>query len=154
MAMTGLAVFDDTVHKTNVWLKQIATAQGGDRRQAYRTLRAVLHGLRDRLPVHEAAQLANQLPMLVRGIYYEGWRPAGKPIKIRSRDEFLDQIAAHIASSASEVEDAVRAVLEVLQDHISAGEIEDVIQVLPRDIRTLWPASKARERAAAQSTGQ
>jgi uncharacterized protein (DUF2267 family) len=144
MTRTGLSVFDETVQKTNTWLKYVANALGSDRRQAYRALRAVLHCLRDRLPVNEAAHLADQLPMLVRGIYYEGWHPAGKPIKIRSRDEFLDAVAAGVSGSEIDADGAVRAVLEVLQDHVTAGEIEDVIQVLPRGIRVLWPAADAR----------
>jgi len=144
MATTGLSVFDETVQKTNTWLKHIAIALGTDRRHAYRALRAVLYCLRDRLPVNEAAQLADQLPILVRGIYYEGWRPAGKPLKIRSRDEFLDGVAAGLLGSGIDADGAVRVVLEVLQDHVAAGEIEHVIQVLPKDIRALWPAADAR----------
>ncbi len=100
----------------------------------------MLHCLRDRLTVNEAAQLADQLPMLVRGIYYEAWHPAGKPEKIRSRDEFLSRISAHFSKTRPiNSEDAARAVFQVLENHVTAGEISDVIQALPQDIRALWP---------------
>jgi hypothetical protein len=65
--------------RTNEWLKEIEEALGPDRHRAYQALRAVLHCLRDRLTLSEAAQLADQLPMLVRGIYYEAWHPAESP---------------------------------------------------------------------------
>lgn len=140
VSLTGLEVFDDTVHKTNLWLKEIANTLGLDRHGAYQVLRAVLHTLRDRLPINEAAQLGDQLPMLVRGIYYEAWHPAGKPEKIRSRDEFLARVAGHIASKQLiDPEQAARAVFRTLENHVSPGEIRNVMQVLPEDIRALWP---------------
>jgi uncharacterized protein (DUF2267 family) len=138
--MTGLEVFDETVHKTNAWLKEIANALDLERHGAYHVLRAVLHTLRDRLTVEETAQLGDQMPMLVRGIYYEAWHPAGKPEKIRSREEFLSKISGRIAMKQSiDPENAARAVFRTLEHHISAGEIRDVMQVLPEDIRALWP---------------
>lgn len=140
MSTTGLEVFDDTLQKTNTWLKEIMQVLGPDRRRAYTAMRGVLHCLRDRLTVDEAAHLGAQLPMLVRGIYYEGWRPAGKPNKIRSRDEFLAGIARHFEHVRPiDPQDAARAVFQTLEHHVDPGEIADVIQSLPQDIRTMWP---------------
>jgi uncharacterized protein (DUF2267 family) len=145
MSATGLEVFDETLHKTNAWLKEIAQVLGPDRHRAYQALRAVLHCLRDRLTVDEAAQLGDQLPMLVRGIYYEAWHPAGKPEKIRSREEFLARINAHLPKTRPiDAQDAARAVFRVLASHVTAGEIRDVVKSLPQEIRTLWPQAEAR----------
>jgi uncharacterized protein (DUF2267 family) len=131
MSPTGLAVFDETLHKTNTWLKKIAQLSGSDRHRAYRALRAVLHCLRNRLTVNEAAHLGDQLPMLVRGVYYEAWHPAGRPEKIRSREDFLARIATHLSQAPIEPEDAARAVLQVLDRHVAWGEVSDAIQKLP-----------------------
>ena len=42
MTATGLEVFDDTLHKTNTWLKEIAQELSVDRHGAYQLFRAVL----------------------------------------------------------------------------------------------------------------
>jgi len=58
-------VIDRSVEKTHVWLNELAAELGReDHQYAYRVLRAVLHAVRDRLTVDEAAQLAAQLPEL------------------------------------------------------------------------------------------
>ena len=72
MSSTGLEVFDETLHKTNMWLKEIAQELSVDRHGAYQVLRAVLHSLRDRLTINEAADLGDQLPgssSLTRGLH-------------------------------------------------------------------------------------
>ncbi len=73
MPMTGLESFDTTVQKTNIWLKDIMQEEGWeDRHKAYLVLRSVLHAVRDMLTIDEAAHLGSQLPMLLRGVYYDG----------------------------------------------------------------------------------
>ncbi len=142
MSMTGLEVFDSTVHKTNAWLSEImARLDSPDRHQAYHALRAVLHALRDRLTVEEAVQFGAQLPMLVRGFYYEGWSPAGKPLK-RNRQEFLTTVEQDFRPAAAPDGDKVtRAVFSVLTHHVSAGEVENIKNILPKALRELWPGA-------------
>lgn len=139
MATTGLAVFDRTVQKTNEWLDELITSHEGlDREKAYLALRTLLHTLRDRLPVEEAVQLGAQLPMLIRGFYFEGWRPSGKPVKER-REEFLGHVEEALDGyGLGRPEDVARSVFGVLAHRISKGEIEDVRQNLPKEICELF----------------
>ncbi len=141
MSATGLDVFDATLHKTNIWLNDLAAALGWqDRQQTYRALKATLHALRDRLTVDEAAQLGAQLPMLVRGFYYEGWDPSDKPLRERHKEEFLDHVARELRGiDGVDPERVVRAVFTVLAKRVSEGEIEDVKHILPAEVRALWP---------------
>jgi uncharacterized protein (DUF2267 family) len=140
---SSLELFGATLQKTDAWLSRLMQLLPTDnKRTAYRALRATLHALRDRLTVEEVAQLGAQLPMLVRGFYYEGWDPTNKPLRIRHRDEFLDRIASeltHIDTDTKEPEDIARAVFTLLVQRITDGEIDDVKHVLPADIRDLWP---------------
>jgi uncharacterized protein (DUF2267 family) len=141
MSMTGLDVFDRTVHKTNSWLNELMEILGwDDRHKAYLALRVTLHALRDRLTVEETAQLGAQLPMLIRGFYYEGWDPTGKPLKVRQAEEFLARIEEHFSDDEQvDAELVSRAVFTVLSNRVTEGEIEDVKHVLPAELRGLWP---------------
>jgi uncharacterized protein (DUF2267 family) len=141
MSITGLDVFDRTVHKTNNWLKELMEVLGWhDRHKAYLALRVTLHALRDRLTVEEVAQLAAQLPMLIRGFYYEAWDPTGKPLKVRRKEEFLAYIEGYFSGDESvDPEQVAHAVFTVLSNRVTEGEIEDVKHVLPAELRELWP---------------
>jgi uncharacterized protein (DUF2267 family) len=149
MPASGLASFDKTVQKTNSWLKDLMNILGWqDRQKAYRAFKATLHALRDRLTIEEAAELAAQFPMLMRGFYYEGWDPTGKPLKERHKEQFLARIERELTGEEGiDAEEIARAVFGVLQKRISEGEIEDVEHLLPADIRELW-GTKARGAAS------
>lgn len=140
MSATGLKVFDSTIQTTNIWLDDVMQEVGWtDRHHAYHALRVVLHTLRDRLPVDETAQFAAQLPMLVRGFFYEGWHPAGKPVKERKKEEFIAHVSeAFILDVNADPEKITRGVFKVLRKHLTKGETQDVKHCLPHEIRELW----------------
>ena len=140
MIHSHLNVFEHTVEITNTWLNDVLEKLAWrDQQRAYRALRAVLHALRDRLAVDDAAHLSAQLPMLVRGIYYEGYRPSGKPVAERRKSQFLAHVKREFPDEGFEIETVTQAVLHVLADHITAGEVDKIKTVLPEDIRSLWP---------------
>jgi uncharacterized protein (DUF2267 family) len=153
MSSTGLEVFDKTIQTTNLWLNEIGQELGPDRHRCYHALRAVLFALRDRLTVEEASDLSAQLPMLIRGIFYEQFRPTIMPQKIRSQDEFLAKIGEHLQNIRPlGADEAARAVFRVLERHIPRGEMEQVKNMLPPEIRALFPGPQtpAQEAGSAQ----
>jgi uncharacterized protein (DUF2267 family) len=141
MSTTHHDLFSNTLQRTHIWLKDVMEVlQWEDQHRAYLALRATLHALRDRLTVDEATHLGAQLPMLIRGFYYEGWSPAGKPIKERHKEEFCAHVKEYFKKEEDiDAEKIVRGVFKVLAKRITEGEIEDIMHILPPELRTLWP---------------
>jgi uncharacterized protein (DUF2267 family) len=141
--MSGSTIphIENGVHTANAWFKELATELGWeDRKRVYHALRSVLHALRDRLTVDEAADLSAQLPLLIRGLYYEGWDPSSTPVRERHREAFLRHIATDFRNDPGLYPEGIAwAVFKVLENHVSSGEIRDVLHVLPRQVRLLWP---------------
>ena len=135
-----LAFMDKTVQETNKWLKEIGEGiHHPSRQMAYHALRGVLFALRDRLPVAEAVQLSAQLPLLIRGIYFEGYQTANRPLKL-DKEQFLARVADELQQAGGgNPEKATGAVLAVLECHIGEGETADIRGDLPQEIRALWP---------------
>jgi uncharacterized protein (DUF2267 family) len=159
MAATGLDVFDKTLQTTNIWLDEIMEVVGPDRQVAWHTLGAVLRTLRDRLPLGLAAHLGSQLPILVRGLYYDQWEPENKPEKTRSLEEFLARVGEQLENIRPvNVQEGTRAVFRVLSRHLDRGQSVKVRDALPEDIRrNLWPENfledaPSRQQAAPERT--
>jgi uncharacterized protein (DUF2267 family) len=145
MSATGLDVFDKTLQTTNIWLDEIMAKLGPDRQVAWHVLGAVLHALRDRLQIGLAVHLGTQLPLLVRGLYYDQWHPSEQTLKQRSAEQFLDHVSQRLAGIRPvNVKDATHVTLQVLtlqvlNRHLDPYQIEKVRQALPESVRALWP---------------
>lgn len=140
MSTHRLEAVEHTVQLTHVWINALDERLGWNNKpRAYRLLKAVLHGARDCLPHDEAADLAAQLPTLLRGVFYEQWRPVHTPVRQRKRDDFLARVdVAFAADPLADTAAAVGAVFDLLSEKISLGEVEKVRGRLPQDVRQLW----------------
>jgi uncharacterized protein (DUF2267 family) len=139
MAATGLEVFDKTIQTTNIWLDDIMVEIGPDRQLAWKVLSTVLHKLRDRLPVEAAAHLGAQLPLLVRGVYYDQYIPARQPSDVGTIEEFCAEVGKWLADARPvDPEAAVRAVFGVLLRRLDPGMIAKLWSMVPRSIRAFW----------------
>jgi uncharacterized protein (DUF2267 family) len=142
MSSAGLAVFDTTVQETNLWLKGVeARLPPCSRQQAYDALRAVLHGLRDRLPIEAVLGLSAQLPMLLRGVFLEGWRPGAGPTDISDPQIFADAIGGHLPPAfPRQPNEVTEAVLAVAAEQLDPGEMAKLAHYLPARLRNVFPA--------------
>ena len=142
--------FNKYAEKGNLILAEISEQLGieENRERSYRILRAVLHVLRERLPVQESFHLMAQLPLVLKGVYADGWKYHDKPNrKIRDLTSFVREMVRedypaghHDFMTVKDAENAVRAVITVLRRHIAAGEADDIENALPADLKEIWHA--------------
>jgi uncharacterized protein (DUF2267 family) len=132
--------FPQAASQAQLWVNELAAELRWNERRAWRLLKSVLRALRDFLPPAEMADLAAQLPVLLRGACFEGWRPGAQIGEKRSRQDFLARIDAEFANDRlPDAEEAIRAVFRLLERHVSVGEIEQVRHSLRKSMRELWP---------------
>jgi len=143
MSTNRLDVLDRSIEKTHIWINDLADELGTeDSHEAYRVLRAFLHGLRDHLPVDLAAHLAAQLPIFIRGVFYEGWDPGRTLEHSHDFNRFLTQMASEAGlAGETQASFAASAAGRVLQRQISEGEAAKVLHALPQHLRELLEVS-------------
>ncbi|HJS40525.1 MAG TPA: DUF2267 domain-containing protein [Sphingomicrobium sp.] len=144
MSATGLEVFDKTLQTTNIWLGEIMDQLGPDRQVAWKILSTVLHKLRDRLPIGLAANLGSQLPLLIRGVYYDQFEPAKLPSDCASHEQFAAEVAEWLSDTRPVDPDAaIRAVFGILSRHLSGGLAGHVHDALPKGLKKTWENAAA-----------
>lgn len=140
--MTRLHVFDSYIEVANRWLEELSAKldlRPDEAPRAVHALRAGLHAIRDRLPPGEVLDLGAQLPTLIRGIYFEGWTLAKDPKRIKTRADLIARAQEELRDVPNlDAIDVLRAVIQLLTKHVSAGEIADVKTTLPKSIAALW----------------
>lgn len=139
--MSTIPDFDTAVHEAENWIDDLVQRLGWhDRQRAYLALLAALHALRDALPRDQAIYLGAELPVLLRGLYYEGWHHGPLPMT-RSRSAFLSRIHDGVhRDPAIDAEHLARCVFALLAARLPAAEVEEVKAAIAPDLHNLWPS--------------
>lgn len=120
MSITGIAALDHAPQVAAEWLNQLCDdLEWIDKSRAFLLMRETLHAVRDMLGVDEAADLAAQLPVLIRGIYDEGWDPSKTPVHARRKVDLVERVQARFdRQPLDDPERSIAAVLDLLRRHI------------------------------------
>lgn len=140
--MTAVPILEKNIHQTMNWIYAIEEEcqwEEDNQKRAFAALRAVLPELRDLLPLENAIHLSAQLPLIIRGLFFENWSTHTDQLKIRKKEDFLVAIATKLYPYPdTDAETVARAVLKVLRHKISNGEWDKIMAVLPTDLRGLF----------------
>jgi uncharacterized protein (DUF2267 family) len=135
---TRIRPLDRSMQLTHEWLHLVQEElKWPDEERIYDATKSVLRAIRDRLPFEEAHQLAAQFPMILTGVYFEGYDPSGKPLKIRTSEEFYGEVRKHFGDNPLNAEEATKAVIKMLQTKVT-DEMENVKGNMPDDIKKIF----------------
>lgn len=138
--------FNKYVQKAEEFINEVAFELGDpdDKAKAARIMRAVLHAFRNRVPPAESLQLISQLPMLIKAIYVDGWKISNEGRRMRHLTDFIEAVRENDGIENNydfvtdyEVKVAIEVVFRVLKNHVSEGEIHDIIAVLPGELKSV-----------------
>lgn len=139
--------FEKHAAKGNEFIHRLSVRLGDEdnRERAGRVLRCVLHVLRDRLSIQESFQLIAQLPLVIKGLYVEGWAPSKAHMRIKTIHEFAEEVmrvdgisAWRDFSGRSDAMEGIAAVVKTIADYVTAGELHQVIAILPEAMKSYF----------------
>jgi uncharacterized protein (DUF2267 family) len=140
--MVAVPILENNIHQTMDWIYAIEEACHWDennQKKAFLALKAVLHQLRDLLPIESAAQLGDLLPIVIRGIFFENWKPTTPQVPEPKREDILKNMTSALYPYHSvDVEQTVRGVLQVLKQKLPTNELEAIIRGLPKELREFY----------------
>lgn len=137
--------FDKYVHDANEYFKYLATKLGhpDEQNRVVFIWRAVMHTIRDRIHISESIDLISPLPMILKGMYVEGWKYHDKPLY---DFETLEQMKTQVKALQNKYGEArfdwskptdeiISITLESLEKYVPAEQMEQIRNQLPDDIK-------------------
>lgn len=148
---TGIRSLDSSLQTTMEWLTEIQKElEWPDKEKVYKATKAVLQAIRDRSPFEEVLHFTAELPLVMKGMMFDGYTLSGKPLKIRNLAEFFDLVQEQYDAGPGNVinaDDACRGVINIIIDKVGEGEMKKIIANMPEDLRPLFQVRTPEQKA-------
>lgn len=138
--------FNKHAEKGEKFLSELALELGNKSNisKAGRVLQSVFHTLRNHLTLDENFDLISQLPMAMKAIYINGWKPTHEHLVSRTKTGFIEEVMENAGSNFrsdfpdyEDCEFAILAVFKIMRNYVSEGEFKDIEAVLPSQLKEL-----------------
>ncbi|WP_431323084.1 DUF2267 domain-containing protein [Rhizobium sp. YTU87027] len=143
MRYSPVLTFPDAAQEAAVWIRELSELLGCEQRVAYEVLRITLHAVRDRLSVDDNARVGNDLPLLLRGLYFEAW----DPMKSHGYDDLRDLPALLLAAlphTAASDRDLFTKILRLFEDrrcHKKSTKLDFALKLCATSVENSGPTS-------------
>lgn len=139
MSHTSFASFSHAAEQAQPWVNELARDLCLSEPSACPPLGSVLHTVRDWLSQAEMADFSTHLPVLFRGIHFEGWNPSA-PARERNKRDFVLSVSDNLGYDEEiDFDVAINTLFKLRDRHISHGEIVQVRNSMKKSLRKLWP---------------
>lgn len=138
--------FDKFAQEANEFINELSEELGHpeSQEQTLIILRSVMHTIRDRITIAESFNVLAQLPVMLKGIYVENWKYHEKPNKIRSLEEFKNDIKSRQEKYGEtrfdwnlSTEEIVSRVMGKLRKYLDEGQVRHIEDQLPAEVKPL-----------------
>ena len=134
------------------FVRRVAAREGVDTDTAERHARAVFVALARLVRSDEMADVSAQLPKeygrLVGGVLQRRRDPGGP--EVLPYEEFVDRVSGRAGLEPAAAARAIDAVLETLAERIAGGEVDDIAEALPVELRPALKHGRDRTGGHAQ----
>lgn len=140
------------LHETNEYINQLAKDLGHpeERQRVMIIWRAVMHTIRDRIQISESLDLISPLPLILKGMYVNGWKyHETPPYDYESIEQMKTQVKAlqnQYGESrfnwSQSTDQIISITLGSLERYFSKGQMEHIRGQLPKDVKGVVKESK------------
>ncbi|MDX1653197.1 MAG: DUF2267 domain-containing protein [Brumimicrobium sp.] len=116
-----------------------------EKQRAMIAWKAVMHTVRDRIEIAESFHLISQLPLILKGVYTEGWKYSDKPLLDYKTIDEMNREVKILQERYGErdfdwnmpTEEITSRVLDSLVKYVDSGQLTHVRDQMPKELQEL-----------------
>lgn len=118
-----------------------------EKKRVLQIWRAVMHTVRDRIQLGESFQVIDPLPMILKGIFVEGWKyTENPPLNYETLEEMKTEVKNLQRRYGEEdfpwkksTEEIITITIGSLKKFLQGNQVRQILDQMPKEIKTYMP---------------